>query len=96
MKRQVKRVVSRPNTEEEALRADISILQSDPYNVVAMNIHSVYGGYGGRENWKNSAGRVLRTPSSKESHLQTSCDETTQPDQLIQRYDDDKLELMCY
>lgn len=99
IKNQVKRVVSRPNTEEEAVRADISKLPTNPYNLVATNIHSVYGGLGNRETWKNSSARVLRHPSikKKESNvMHTSCDENTMPDQLVQRYDDDKLELMCY
>ena len=75
---------------------------TNPYNLVATNIHSVYGGFGNRDTWKASAGRVLRTPSKKAGSAKggfnhhTSCDETTQPDQLIQRHDDDKLELMCY
>ena len=94
----VDKVVSRPNSAAEAVRADMSIVASNPYNIVGCNITSLYGGYVTKETWKNSANRVLKPPSAKgkrNSELWTSCDESDTMS-MVQKYDDDKLELTCY
>jgi len=96
IKRIVDKVVSRPNSTNEAVRADMQFVESNPYNLVGCNITSIYGGMATKENWYDSATRSLRVPNSsrKSSELWTSCDES---DTLttLQRYDDDKLELTC-
>ena len=97
IKRIVDKVVSRPNSSQEAVRADMSTVPSNPYNLVACNITSLYGGYVTKETWKNSANRVLKPPSQRKrnSDTWTSCDESDSMS-MVQKYDDDKLELTCY
>ena len=91
----VDKVVCRPNTEQETVRADMGVLTSNPYNLVGCNITSLYGGYVTKETWKNSANRVLKPKKqTRSSELWTSCDESDS--MAVQKYDDDKLELTCY
>ena len=75
----------------------MSTVPSNPYNLVACNITSLYGGYVTKETWKNSANRVLKPQSAKKrsSEMWTSCDESDHMS-MVQKYDDDKLELTCY
>lgn len=75
----------------------MSTVPSNPYNLVACNITSLYGGYVTKETWKNSANRVLKPPSQRKrnSDTWTSCDESDSMS-MVQKYDDDKLELTCY
>ena len=97
MKNHIDRVVSRPDSTE-AVRADMSLIKNNPYNFAASNITSMYGGYVTKENWKASSNRSLKPPTAKtkSSELWTSCDEAHDVNHLLQRYDDDKLELTCY
>jgi len=51
MKSKVKRIVSRQNSDSEAIRADLSVVPTNPYNMVCQNISSMYGGRVTKENW---------------------------------------------
>ena len=96
MKSKVLRVVSRPGTEQEAVRADMTSLMNNPYNLVCSNITSMYGGYITKDSWKESSQRKLKVdPKKKRNADMTSCDEEDSTS-LVQAYDDDKMELLCF
>ena len=93
----VNRVLSRPDAAEPKVVADMSHVKSNPYNLVGCNITSLYGGMINRETWRESQYKLM-DPEKKlkkmNSSYVTSCDESDS--KLVQRYDDDKLELTCY
>lgn len=69
---------------------------SNPYNLVCSNITSMYGGMITKDSWKASGQRKLKVNNKKKRNADwTSCDETA-ADSLVQAYDDEKLELLCY
>lgn len=57
VKNYVDKVVSRPDSENEAVRADYSCVTSNPYNLVGCNIASCYGGQVTKDSWDSSARR---------------------------------------
>ena len=89
----VDKVVSRPKSSGETVRADMQFVASNPYNLALCNITSLYGGRVTKDNWYDSANRVLRAPRNSSAHY-TSCDDADDMG-TVQRYDDDKLELTC-
>mmetsp|Transcript_627 Transcript_627/g.848 ORF Transcript_627/g.848 Transcript_627/m.848 type:complete len:153 (+) Transcript_627:790-1248(+) len=93
IKQIVEKVVSRPKSLNETVRADMQFLASNPYNLVGCNITSIYGGRVTKDNWHDSANRVLKTTQGANAHY-TSCDDADLGT-TVQRYDDDKLELTC-
>ena len=102
MEEQVKRVVTNKKTlgggEAEKVVADMSKLRSSPLNLVGTNLTQGYGGFLRRDAWHNSKeklmdpGKALRKKGV--SVIETSCDENES--MLEQKYDDDKMELMCH
>ena len=95
IKQIVNKVVSRPESANATVRADLQNVPTNPYNLVGSNITSIYGGRATKENWHDSASRPLKVAKRRKSDYWTSCDEDDQSGTL-QRYDDDKLELTCF
>ena len=59
VKNYVDKVVCRPDSENEAVRADMSCVATNPYNLVGCNISSLYGGQVTKDSWESSANRQL-------------------------------------
>ena len=71
-------------------------IKGSPYNLCGTNITSLYGGWVTRDQWTQSQ-HLLMDPQRKQRanpSAMTSCDESDA--NLVQRYDDDKLELTCF
>ena len=78
IKQIVNKVVSRAKSPNEAIRADMQLVPTNPYNLVGTNITSIYGGRATKDNWHDSASRSLKVPSGRGSEHWTSCDDADQ------------------
>jgi hypothetical protein len=72
-------------------------ITAEPFNVVGYNLNSGYGNLVFEKSWEKSAKRIADPGKALRQHklniLETSCDESDS--KLVQRIDDDKIELMC-
>ena len=97
-----KRVVSNKTTADgrpaQKVVADLSRLGSSPLNLVGTNLTQGYGGFLRRDAWRNSKDKLMDPGKALRKKgvavVETSCDENES--MLEQKYDDDKMELMCH
>jgi len=102
VKDQVKRVVSYKPLQNGMVRSkevvNMENLRSSPFNMVGTNLTQGYGGFLKPETWKKSASKIMDPSKALRKQglavVETSCDESDS--KLEQRFDDDKMELMCH
>jgi len=76
----------------------MDMIKKKPFNVCGYNLNSGYGNFVFDKTWENSAKRIMDPSKALRNHklniLETSCDESDST--LVQRIDDDKIEIMCH
>ncbi len=98
---QVKRVVSHktlPNGSiQEKVVTDMDNLKGNAFNLVGFNLNSGYGNFVHEKSWEMSREKIMEPSKALRRKganiVETSCDESDS--KLVQRIDDDKIELMC-
>lgn len=84
--------------KHEKVVSEMSEFEKTPLNIVGYNLNSGYGNLVFEKTWENSSkkimdpGKALRRKGA--NIIETSCDESDS--KLVQRIDDDKIELMCH
>lgn len=99
---QIKKVTTQktlPNgLKQEKVVTDMKELRGAPFNVVGYNLNSGYGNIVFEKTWEKSAERIMDPNKVLRNHklniMETSCDESDS--KLVQRIDDDKIEIMCH
>jgi len=82
---------------QKQVKTEMKHLNESPVNIVGANLPQGYGGFLNTETWGRSKDKIAdkgkRDRPDFANQLLTSCDEDDH--KLEQRYDDDKMELMC-
>jgi len=73
-------------------------IEAQPFNVAGYNLNSGMGNLVFEKTWEKSAKKIADPKKALRQHKlnileQTSCDESDS--KLVQKIDDDKIELMC-
>jgi hypothetical protein len=94
----VSTVKTLPNgLKQSKIVTDMDKLSQAPWNVCGFNLNSCYGNLVSTHTWEKSKDRIMDPGKVLRNHkmniIQTSCDESDS--KLVQRIDDDKIELMC-
>lgn len=101
-RRQIKKVTTQktlPNgLQQEKVVTDMRYINGAPFNVCGYNLNSGYGNIVFEKTWERSKERIMDPDKALRNHklniMETSCDESDS--KLVQRIDDDKIEIMCH
>ena len=97
----IKHVKQKPANRHHKMIADMNLVESDPLNMIGMNIPQMYGGILQNETWENSKEycfidkrRIINRSGIKLHGWDTETSSCAEEEKYVQRYDDDKMELL--
>lgn len=100
IKRFIERVKYTPLNRHQKIVTDMKHVNSDPLNMIGMNIPSIYGGILGDKYWESKHEslffdrKLLKRVDVKGWDIVTESSSNEEEEKYSQRYDDDKMELM--
>ena len=84
--------------KQEKVVTDMDDLNGMPFNLVGSNLNQCFGGWTFEKSWEMSSKKIMDPNQALRRRganiIETSCDESDS--KLVQRIDDDKIELMCH
>ena len=91
----------KPANRHHKMIADMDLVESNPLNMIGMNINQMYGGILQNDTWENTKEyrfidkrSIISKSGIKFKGWDTETSSCAEEEKYVQRYDDDKMELL--